>query len=62
MMKRSLIYILFFSCKTMHDVLGVYSNLDKAKKNYEKFYNSLSGASSVNLFILEKELDIDFRE
>lgn len=54
----TLVYIIYLNCRTMTEILGVYSSKEKAKQAQEEFCSCIGGASDVHrsISIIEKEL------
>jgi hypothetical protein len=52
------VYILYFSCKTLTDIIGVYSSKEIAEEKGKAFRNAyLTGSSGAQLMIIEREVD-----
>jgi hypothetical protein len=51
------VYILYFSCKTMTEILGVYSTEEKAQEIFNKLYPEFCKSIDASLFVVIREVE-----
>ena len=56
------VYVIFFNSKTMKEIFGAYTTIEKAKIAYDKLILQGFGNSGIDSWLVIVETSLDFEE